>query len=373
MEDFKSNIISNQLNIIQNIENSFLKADEPQEGEERDYKDGRYKFIEGHWKKIDNNKKEENKNKLSFKIEKERIYKKNPNYYIDHFKINGIEIVSYEKGSDYYCTIKNGSPSKIRDKHGITNEVSWDIQGLKQILGEDKFPKNWRDSLFYQTSGGPDLTWGYKGPTITQEVIKGIINYYLQNNNDLKKGNDNFIEDKFNIIYNGYKIVIIPYNDNLFGYKIFSINESNQDNYIVDTQDYIGDYEETLNDAKSLIDNLSKELEKGIYYGSYYFQPGQEGEIRKYWDGEYIFEQGHWHKIRIDQNKIDLENFKIKLDETNNKLEYYLDKKNKDIAFNEDEKKDYKFLKNYKIYLDNIIKKLKNKIERKQLKQLEVK
>lgn len=52
--NFEEILHKSQEDKLNHIYNSFIKSYTPQEGEEKDYKDGKYKFINGHWKKINN-------------------------------------------------------------------------------------------------------------------------------------------------------------------------------------------------------------------------------------------------------------------------------------------------------------------------------
>lgn len=115
------------------------------------------------------------------KVEKERqiTSKFDDKSYIDTFKVNGVTVATYERGKDYYHSIKGGVPSSIRDTVKPTNKVRWDVAGLKNVLG-DKFPKgDWKDTAFRATDGGPDLKWGFAGPTLNATAVKEILESYL--------------------------------------------------------------------------------------------------------------------------------------------------------------------------------------------------
>jgi hypothetical protein len=89
--------------------------------------------------------------------------------------------------------------------------------------------------------------------------------------------------------------------------------------------------------------------------------PGREGETKEFKDGLYKFTEGHWKKIKEDKNEGDLIKFKTQLEKTNDKLAKYNKQKEDDIAFTTDDKKDYNYQKQFKIYLETAIKKLENK------------
>ena len=109
-------------------------------------------------------------------------FKPNASFKDEFFvEIDGVDIkvAEYVKGRDLYCTIgKGGAPSNIRSKPGVTNSVRWDRAGLAKVFGST----NIDFSAF--KGGGPDLTWGSKGPTLNLKEVKArILNtvFYTQN------------------------------------------------------------------------------------------------------------------------------------------------------------------------------------------------
>jgi len=113
-------------------------------------------------------------NKIIIKVEIKEYKSKN----LKRFFVNDIEVASYRKKRDWFCTIKNGRPSNIRDKIKDCHESNWDIDALRKILG-DKMPKKYRDSEFYKTEASADTTWGYTGYKLTSTKVKELLEMYL--------------------------------------------------------------------------------------------------------------------------------------------------------------------------------------------------
>lgn len=81
-----------------------------------------------------------------------------------------IKVAEYVKSRDLYCTIeKGGAPSNIRNKPGVTNTVRWDRAGLAKVFG------NSHVDLSVFKGGGPNLTWGDKGPVLNLKGVKESI------------------------------------------------------------------------------------------------------------------------------------------------------------------------------------------------------
>jgi hypothetical protein len=94
-----SNITMDNLDLMNRqkaiIGASFNKGEQPREGEERDWKDGKYRFISGHWKKVDNLNKEEDLKKQNEKYKSTEEYikgdKLNFNFDNKNYKVEFIE------------------------------------------------------------------------------------------------------------------------------------------------------------------------------------------------------------------------------------------------------------------------------------------
>ena len=104
-------------------------------------------------------------------------FKPNASFKDEFFvEIDGVDIkvAEYVKSRDLYCTIdKSGAPSNIRSKPGVTNTVRWDREGLKKVF----LGNNIVDFSAFK-GGGPDLTWGSKGPTLNLKEVKARILLY---------------------------------------------------------------------------------------------------------------------------------------------------------------------------------------------------
>jgi hypothetical protein len=99
--------------------------------------------------------------------------KGNKNYNTVNFFINDIKVGSTTKRMEAFCTVKNGTPSRVRDKSKWCYFSKWDTDGLKQVFG-DKAPNTWdKSSPWYLRQ--PDYTWGDTGDIITIAKIKDLI------------------------------------------------------------------------------------------------------------------------------------------------------------------------------------------------------
>jgi hypothetical protein len=77
---------------------------------------------------------------------------------------NDILFLTFTSGFDSYCSINKGVPSNIRNTVKKATNTSWDLNGLRSILGEDvtigtkRRPGDFNDDYH-------DTTWGYTGPS----------------------------------------------------------------------------------------------------------------------------------------------------------------------------------------------------------------
>lgn len=120
------NITLESLNLInkhkQSIGAGFQKGEQPREGEERDWKDGKYRFIDGHWKKVSNiDKEEENKGKSE-------KYKGGASSYLYNKEIQGIHFVTNIQ------RIYDGKPVAPWDQKG--SERGMNKEDLELIMME---------------------------------------------------------------------------------------------------------------------------------------------------------------------------------------------------------------------------------------------
>jgi hypothetical protein len=81
------------------------------------------------------------------------------------FLLDGKPVAVHTRGWDYYCSIKNGTRSRLRDKMKRADRFSWNFTTLRELLG-DKF-----SSADFRISG-PDHSWGYTGDWFNAKGIK---------------------------------------------------------------------------------------------------------------------------------------------------------------------------------------------------------
>lgn len=95
------------------------------------------------------------------------------------FFVDGTAVATCLKYREYFCTIKNGAPSNIRDRTKNAYDIKWIRQGLEKVLGTNEF------SVGYKTRPGdfnddyPDTTWGYPGSVLTNTKVKNAIEQYM--------------------------------------------------------------------------------------------------------------------------------------------------------------------------------------------------
>lgn len=87
------------------------------------------------------------------------------------YYINDIEIVTTTKSQKYFCTVKNGKRSRIRDKIKNAYSVNWNYNRLIELLKDKKLIKNFKNDY-------PDLQWGYQGLILNKKKIEEIFSKY---------------------------------------------------------------------------------------------------------------------------------------------------------------------------------------------------
>lgn len=119
---------------------------------------------------------------MEIKITKttERIHRKE----ITTFFANGIKVATLATYKEYFCTVKNGAPSNLRDKIKTARDTSWNREGLAQLLGHNNFligrPTRLFSGLEKPTDPDfiddyPDLKWGHPGKTLSSKTVKDLI------------------------------------------------------------------------------------------------------------------------------------------------------------------------------------------------------
>lgn len=156
--DFLSHLAIHQVNQAKNILRGFQKGEQPREGEIRHWKDGTYKFEQGHWKKQNN--KIEQKKEESGEIKAELYDKPDMEYPVYKVTINKKDYFiqrsdEMNSGSSWYGVEKTGNSwSIIRTNNkreewlGETKKEAIDM--LIHIYGEKEIIYNKGDKFNYK-------------------------------------------------------------------------------------------------------------------------------------------------------------------------------------------------------------------------------
>ncbi len=81
-----------------------------------------------------------------------------------NFYVNGIKVASLEKRRECFHTVRNGTPSRLRDNYKWAYSFSWDKDGLKRIIGNTDALNSFEN--FY-----PNLRYGFAGQCITSKYV----------------------------------------------------------------------------------------------------------------------------------------------------------------------------------------------------------
>jgi hypothetical protein len=116
------------------------------------------------------------KNRLKVSIYK---YKAGGRSYTQYIA-NGEIIGTYVEFTEWFCTVKNGTLSKIRDHTKSASASSWDEIAIKELTGNQTFTSSNRDASTILKNDYPDTTWGYKGPRriSAKRVTEVLLNLY---------------------------------------------------------------------------------------------------------------------------------------------------------------------------------------------------
>lgn len=114
---------------------------------------------------------------------------------VTKFFVDTILVAVCYQYKEFYCTVdRQGRPSNIRDRVKNAKETRWDLEGLKQLLGDAvslaySASKHSSFRLKKTTSPTlplifkddyPDLTWGYVGSILSPKKIKEAFEAYKQ-------------------------------------------------------------------------------------------------------------------------------------------------------------------------------------------------
>jgi hypothetical protein len=99
---------------------------------------------------------------------------------ITTFFIDGIKVAETKKKGDWFCTVKNGTRSNIRDKFKLSFTTTWNRAGLEQVLG--RVPEIGSSSRMAPifNEDYPDHMWGYAGSKLSMKQVKNCIAAYKQ-------------------------------------------------------------------------------------------------------------------------------------------------------------------------------------------------
>lgn len=89
--------------------------------------------------------------------------------------VNGIKVAECKTGWDWFCTVKNGVRSNLRDKIKRTFSTDWNFDGLT-ALGI-KMDNTITRADFNDTY--PELNWGYQGSILTKKSLQEKLDKYL--------------------------------------------------------------------------------------------------------------------------------------------------------------------------------------------------
>lgn len=98
------------------------------------------------------------------------------------FFVDGVAVATHRKFKEWFCTIKKGAPSNIRDRVKNARETSWIREGLEKVLGTTDFRVGYPTRSFTRVTETydfyndyPNTTWGYAGSALTVAKIKKLI------------------------------------------------------------------------------------------------------------------------------------------------------------------------------------------------------
>lgn len=117
--------------------------------------------------------------RLTMKITKtseKRIGKETTKFFVD-----GVHVATTKKYQEWFCTVRNGQRSNIRDRMKTAKETSWERAGLIQVLGEAVTSQietyNKKNVIFKDSH--PDFSWGDSGSLLTAKQIKEKFEKYV--------------------------------------------------------------------------------------------------------------------------------------------------------------------------------------------------
>ena len=124
-------------------------------------------------------------NSSNFKITKEVIDSNSKNKKEINFYCNGLLIGTYKKYPEYFCSIKNGVRSNIRNIVKVASRLDWNQENLKTICNNPNISTYKSSGEGSFKDGYPDTSWGYTGPEMptTKSILERIKESYVLPNN----------------------------------------------------------------------------------------------------------------------------------------------------------------------------------------------
>ncbi len=101
------------------------------------------------------------------------------------YYINDILFLTIKEYKEYFCTVKNGTPSNIRDRVKSAREIIWHRQGLVLItknenitVGSRSKSRGFYDRMPNFLNEYPDLNFGHVPSKPSLKTIKELIEQY---------------------------------------------------------------------------------------------------------------------------------------------------------------------------------------------------
>lgn len=96
------------------------------------------------------------------------------------FFVDEIKVATCRKFQEWFCTVRNGAPSNIRDRTKTAKETSWNREGLSSVLKTNDFKIGYSSKPGDFNDDYPDTTWGYAGSLLTGAKIKKLITEFQE-------------------------------------------------------------------------------------------------------------------------------------------------------------------------------------------------
>ena len=93
--------------------------------------------------------------------------------------------IDWKKYPEYFCSIKNGVRSNIRNIVKVASRLDWNQENLKTICNNPNISTYKSSGEGSFKDGYPDTSWGYTGPEMptTKSILERIKESYVLPNN----------------------------------------------------------------------------------------------------------------------------------------------------------------------------------------------